>query len=286
MNTQVRRSQVVSGAVILLLLLAMSGGFYQYRAKQELKKDMDKERLHAESLLSEKLLLEKEMVDFRNQLNALSGQNRSLDEMLNSSKQQLEEKESRVNALLKENGKAKDLQKELNELRQMRNEMEQQVRRLLTNLAEMQSENDRLNSAVTALQDENDHLKAESLKNSLTDNYRVEALKKKKMRLTAAAKQANALIASFTLATDDASSIEFKITTPAGEVIAGKEQGISFIALDESSLMANLESKASIDITKRVEMTYKPDKKLVPGIYKIGLYNGGDYLGSCQVKLR
>jgi len=286
MKTNVRKSQIVSGMLVLLLLFSLFGSFYQYKSKQGLKEEMNREKLNSESLLSEKLQLEKEIRNFQNQISALSGKNESLDGLLNASKDKLDKKEKEIENLLKENAKVKSLKKQLDEVRQMRTEMEAQIQDLLATIAKLEDENARLNNTMASLQHENNMLKAENLQNKLADDYRVDAVQKKKMKLTAIAKRANALIASFTLAPEAATDLKFKIVNPSGEKIEGEEKGVSFTTIDESSLLASLNPQDGMEITKRIEMTYRPAKKMMPGIYKIELYSGDYYIGSCQVKLR
>jgi hypothetical protein len=56
----------------------------------------------------------------------------------------------------------------------------------------------------------------------------------------------------------------------------------------EENLMASLSGGAGETITfsKRAELVYKPEQKLSRGIYRFQVYDGDNYMGSVQLKLK
>ena len=73
---------------------------------------------------------------------------------------------------------------------------------------------------------------------------------------------------------------------PAGKIIED-DKSISYIIHENEMLVASLSTlSGQFEVTKRIEMTYKPKERLQPGIYKIDMYNNKAYVGSCQIKLK
>jgi DNA repair exonuclease SbcCD ATPase subunit len=291
METKVKKTQVLAGTITAFLFLSLiSGIYYQYQSKKEAINCLAQEKLKAESLLSEKLQLQKEIVDFRSQIDKLSGKNKDLDALLSKTKSDLDQKEKQVKSLIAENGTVKSLKKQLAELKQIKTNLEKQMDDLNLAMNKLRKENDELNKTLAALRSENEQM-AENIKilqGIAADDFRVEGVKGKKAKLTVAAKKADKLIASFILPTDATSNVNFKVVLPSGEKIEKKEDGISYVFPDEDEeLLASLDDfRGEMEVSKRIEMTYNPKCKLKSGVYKIEILNGDTYMGSCQIRLK
>jgi hypothetical protein len=56
---------------------------------------------------------------------------------------------------------------------------------------------------------------------------------------------------------------------------------------DSGALYASLSPLSGMyESSKRVEMTYKPEKKLEKGTYVVQIFSGDTRIGSCRVLLR
>ena len=281
METKVKKTQVIAGTITAILFLSLiSGIYYQYQSKLETTNCLAQEKLKAESLLSEKLQLQKDIVDFRSHLDAL----------LSKTKSELEQKEKQVKSLIAENGTVKSLKKQLAEMKQIKTNLEKQMDDLNLAMNKLRKENDELNKTLAALKSENEQM-AENIKilqGIAADDFRVEGIKGKKAKLTVAAKKADKLIASFILPTDATSNVNFKVVLPSGEKIEKKEDGISYVFPDEDEeLLVSLDDfRGEMEVSKRIEMTYNPKCKLKSGVYKIEILNGDTYMGSCQIRLK
>lgn len=281
-----RERKIAAIAVIILIAGLISTGIFFTINRSQLK-NLNSEKLKSEMMLSEKLALQKEIESFRTQINSLSGKNTELDKLLAETSQKLSEKEAQLSRIVRENGNVKTLKKELADLNQMKKDYESQVLALNETIRKLNSEKDALNQTIASLQEENKQLAANyDILNSMTaDNYLVETTKRKD-RLTVVAKRAKKITVSFKVPESIIEDISFKIIKPDGKTVEGKDNGIACRILnDDEGFMASLNGGA-IKVSKKIEMTYEPKEKQKPGLYRIEMYNGEKYIGTCNVKLR
>jgi chromosome segregation ATPase len=238
-------------------------------------------------ILSEKLVLQKDIETFRSQINSLSGKNSELDKMLAETSKKLSEKEGQLNRIVRENGNIKSLRKQVAEVEQLKKDFENQALALNESIRKLNSEKDALNQTIVSLQEENKQLSAnlDVLNSITTDNYLVESTKRKD-RLTVVARRTKKITMSFNVPENMVENISFKLTKPDRSQVDGKGNGIAYrITNEDEGLTASL-SGGVIKVSKKIEMTYEPKEKQKPGIYKIEMYNGDKYIGACNVKLR
>ena len=287
MKTIEQREKRITAIAVLILIAALIGTGLFYSANRSLSKNLNGEKLKTELLLSEKLALQKEIEDFKAQISSLTGKNADLDKLLAETSQKLSEKEAQLTRINRENGNTKALKKELAELTQMRKDFENQVATLNETIQKLNKEKDALNETIVSLQKENKELATNlDILSSMTgDNYLVETTKRKD-RLTVMARRAKKITMSFNVPENMVEDISFKLTKPDGKQVEGKDNGIAYKVISEDvGLTASL-SGGAIKVSKKIEMTYEPKEKQKPGIYKIEMYNGDKYIGSCNVKLR
>ncbi|MBA4410728.1 MAG: hypothetical protein Q8S54_10655 [Bacteroidota bacterium] len=273
--------------VVVLLIAAIIGTGLFYSSNRSLTKNLNTEKLKSEMMLSEKLELQKEIENFKNQINSLTGRNADLDKLLAETSQKLSEKEAQLNRIVRENGNIKTLKKELAELAQLKKDFENQVAALNETIQKLNKEIDAMNETITSLQKENKQLATnlEILSSLTADNYLVETTKRKD-RLTVIAKRAKKITMSFNVPENMVEDISFKLTKPDGTQVDGKDSGIAFkVVTGDEGLTASI-SGGTIEVSKKIEMIYTPKEKQKPGIYKIEMYNGDKYIGACNVKLR
>lgn len=288
MKTKFRREQVIAaGATLLLVLSFITTGLY-YRGNKSLTRDLNDEKIKNERTLSEKLKLQKEIDEFKNQLASLSGKNADLDNTLEQTRKKLNEKEKEINKIMRESGDAKKLKRQVAELNELKKDFEKQVYSLNEAVKNITLQKDAI---IASLQEENMQLTENlSILSSMTaDNYMVEASKRNifgNEKLTAVAKRTRKMTMSFSMPENVVDKISFKITGPDGITIDGKDKAISFRVINEDDGLTACSSNDEIKVSKRIEMTYEPKQKLTRGVYKIEMLNRDKYIGSCNVKLR
>lgn len=289
MNKAEKRDQIVAAVSTALLVVALIGMVIIHDSNRSLEDMLNGARLTNESILSEKLSLDKDIRNFKNQLTSLHSKNKQLDKQLADANTLIAGKEKELKYASP--ARTRSLEKELGDMKRMRSQLEKQIADLNTQMKSLEGTNNDLNSQLVSLSAKNKELTAnnELMKAFAANNYRVETSRGKNEKLTVVAKRTKRLKVGFDLPQTVVEKIEFKIKTPDGKVIDKEEDGLSSVILDAedgSDLMVSLEPLGDFEVTKRIEMRYEPKKKLSKGVYTIDIYNGNTYMVSCQVKLR
>lgn len=284
-----KRENSIIAAAVILLLMALLGIGYFYSAHRSVTAILNKERLESEKMLSEKLTLEKDIDSFKSRINDLSGQNAGLDKMLAEVNQQLSEKQNQIRRMQHENGNLKELKKQVAELQQMKKEFESQVRSLNEMIMALNKEKNTLNQTIASLEAQNKQLAAnlEILSSVTSDNFLVETTRKNN-KLTVMAKRARKMAISFSVPNNLSENLSFKIIRPDGSKVEGNDKNVAYRVLNpEEGLTASTgNTLETIKVDRKIEMTWHPEQKQKPGIYKIEMYNVGKYIGSCNIRLR
>ncbi len=291
MNTKMSKEKVIAATTTVLLVLSLIGTGLYYRSNGKLKGNLDNEKLKSESLLSEKLALAKEIEKLKNDISIWQGKSQDSDRLLAEALDKISGMEKTMNWLRKENATVSSLKKDLNELKQIRKELETQLAELDRLNKEKDQQIAELNSELIALKTERDGLRSDvaTLKANITDDFRVESLKgKKNQKLTLNAKRTKKLMVSFEIPQSMSDDVRFTIVTPKGREIKSDDKSLTyhFIEADRPMIASLSPYSGDFEISRRLEMSYAPDKKLEPGIYKIKIYNKDTFAGSCQVRLK
>lgn len=290
MKTTERRDKIVAGVSTALFFVALTGIIIIHDSNQSLEDLLSGARLKSESLLSEKLALNKEIGQYKNQLASYQGKNQDLDKRLAAANADIARMEKELKGL-KDNPRSRALERELADAKKNRSALETQIADLNDNLRKLQGTNSDLITQVASLTAKNKDLTTsnEVMKAFASNNYSVEATRGKNDRLTVVAKRTKRMKVGFDLPQSVAENVKFKVKTPDGRVVEKEEEGLSSILLDAedgSDLMVSLAPIDGLEVTKRIEMKYEPKKKLAKGVYTIDIYNGSTYMVSCQMKLR
>ncbi|WP_417601057.1 hypothetical protein [Owenweeksia hongkongensis] len=287
MTTTDRRNKIIAATSTALFFVALIAMMIIHDSNRSLEEMLNGAKLKNETVLSEKLALDKEINDYKKQLAALQGKNKELDKFLATANADLAKKESQ----LKVAGKNTSNTKELANLRKMRSDLENQVSALVAQIASLEGANSDLTQQIASLTNKNQDLKSSNdlMKAFAANNYRMETSRGKSEKLTVVARKTKKLKMGFDLPQNVVENVQFKITMPDGSVIDKEEDGLTATLLDiedGSDLMVSLEPMGDFEVTRRIEMKYEPKKKLSKGVYTIDIYNGDTYMVSCQVKLR
>ncbi len=287
MKTAEKKDRIIAAASTALFVIALVGMIIIHDSNRSLEDMLNGAKLKNESILSEKLSLDKEIKNFKAQLAALQGKNKELDKYLATANADLAKREKELKAA---NGN-KTSAKELANLKKMRGDLEKQISALTAQIAALETTNADFSSQLASLTAKNKELMAnnELMKAFAANNYRVETSRGKSEKLTVVARKTKKLKMGFDLPQTVVENIQFKIKTPEGKVIDKEEDGLTATIVDMedgSDLIASLEPMGDFEVTKRIEMKYEPKKKLSKGVYTIDIYNGTNYMVSCQVELR
>lgn len=259
------------------------------KVNSSLEVGLNNEKLRTESLLSEKLILEKDMAKLKDRLASLSGKNSDLEKVVKQTSMKLEAKETEYNKIRKENLSLQQIRKQHQELLTLQKDLEAQIENLSSSFARLQKENGDLNNTVASLEQRNRLLNEELHRAFLAnlDNTQMDALQGKG-KLTVKARRSNKLVATFDVPAD-LKNLTFKVIDPSGNPLTHKDGTIASRVITSSDSYVASSSTTLNGVNSKlakVEMVYLPTKKLNRGTYKVEILNDNLYVGSLQVRLR
>lgn len=282
-------------AIIAMGVAALLFAGWSLYTKSALQDALNEELLKSESLLSEKLLLDKEIDKNKREIGKLNENNQYLDKELDALTSKLSTKEEEIKSMMRNNAKVAQLQKELTSLKQIRSDFETQLNKLKTDAETLLAENQSLKSQKAEAQELISILRSDNAKlsqnleilSSLAQNTLLE-VSKKNQKLTINARRAKRITLSFDVPAGYYDQIDVRIIDPKESEYTRKDGSISY-----KEIAQNGEATASIkpapgasDSIKRLQVTYAPKTKLSTGIYKADVYNNNVFIGRVQVKLR
>ncbi len=285
MSTSEKRIKIAAAILTCLFFIALAGVVTLHDSNNSLAELLDGSKLKSESLLSEKLLHDKEINNLRTQIASQEGQNKDLDQLLSNARKQLEQKQREIAA----KGPNVKYNRELADLKRIKTDLERQMADLNIQMRSLESSNSELTAQLSEANAKNKEL-AGSIKAMETlaiNNYRIDATKKND-KLTVVARKTKNLSMGFDLPVNLAENVQFKIKTPEGKVIDKSCSELAYgIESSPNELFASVEPIAlGMEVSKRVEMSYKPKERMKKGLYVIDIYNGETYVTSCQVRLK
>lgn len=289
-----RNIKIAAVVITLLLFAAFAGIAMLSTSNRGLEKNLNAERLRSESLLSEKLQLDKQIKNFKSDISLLEGRNKDLDQWLAETKNKLAQQESSLSALTKENAGLKGFRKENEKLQKLKDELNNKLASLTKDNAALKAEVEQLNLNVAQLKKENEKLLASgangvnSAQLPLASNFRVEVRKKNEDKLTVKAKRARSLQLNFDVPKSSAmtlsSQYRVQMLSLQGKAVSGKMKDLKTSPLDGAT--ASLLGHSAGNEYEQISMVYEPASKVEDGIYTLIVYNGQVLVGSAQVRLK
>ena len=294
--------KIIAAAATLLLSGAIITTLFLSKANNSLKEQLSTEKLNSEKLLSEKLELKKnvdrankDIDQFKTDINILQGTNTRLDLLLAASRKSLSEKLAEINRLQEANADKKVIEKELVELTNIKHHYERQIAAMSSQLktvtaddSALTEKNNALRERVGTLEMQNRELAAnnELLKIMAADNYLIDGTRGSKDKPTLIARKTNKLVLSFVVPEDLSPNLRFNIISPDGIAIDETDIHITTTLLtpDENPKVVGT-ANGGVKLGKSIRMEYNPRRKFSRGIYKIEVFNNQNYMGSCQVRL-
>jgi len=271
---------------LILFLAALSYSGWQYRVNIDLESSLDESRLKSESLLSEKLSLQKNIEQMKAAESEFRENIRSLQKQSTAAESENARKDETNSRILRELASTK---KKLSAMEASRNELEQQLAAMTDANRLLQNEKADLNSAMASLQQHNAELKAEADRAHVAfyDRAMVEPLRGKKDKLMSKASRTQRLRATFVLPSN-LKELNFKITNPAGEVISNSpEDGLLAVRVaDDNQGALTSTGSMTTQTFKQVEVLFEARKNLTAGVYTIEIQSEGLAVGSVRLKLR
>jgi myosin heavy subunit len=258
------------------------------RVNHSLETDLEHEKLRSEALLSEKLLLEKDIEKMKTQLSGLKGLNGDLDILVRNTEAKFAEQEAEMKKLRSANASLALVRKQREQLLSIQQELERELQAMRGSLSELERENQTLSSTIAQLQDQNQLLMADLNRAMIAsiDHSQVQAVKGRKDRLTVRARKTNKLIADFEVP-GSLRNISYRILDPKGNPLTEKQGVIvSHATPSGDHVLASAGDGTLGNGLQKVRMEYLPKVKLQSGVYTVEILNDNLYVGSMNVKLR
>jgi hypothetical protein len=290
MKSIMNNEKKLAGILTVLFFLTLSSSIYFYSNKRITGRHLDQEKLKSEALLSEKLSLDKEIIKFKSETEALKGTNAKLDKLILKSNKELSDKTAAIHHLMKSKYNEKELRNKLADARKSVESLQRMIDNMNKDLNRLQSENDILTRELAVVREENNQLvlNVKTHNENSADNYRVESQKRRNDRITAYAKLTRKLSVSFDVLPQVPIDVHFKIITPSGKVITDESKELTWDYVESDNLMLASTNgiEGDFEVTKRIQMLYHPKEKMARGVYKIEVLNKDNRMGGCQIRLK
>ncbi len=286
-----RKEKMIAAGAVVLLIASFILSVIFFSSNKSLEKALNETKLKAETMLSEKLSLEKQMAKIKMEFDGLMKKNGESNKLLAVANTKILQQETKMQTIVSENSQQKkSLENRLAEIQKSKSQLEKQMSDLTLYYNNLKSENSDLSEAMAVLEKEN-----KDLRNNLmimaaldADNFRIEGLKRKNDRLTVNSRNVKKLKVSFDVPLLSTANLNFKIYTPDGKSYTSQDGSISYIIVDEEKdwLASTSSTRNEIEVAKRIEMIYHPTQKLKSGVYTIDLLSNDMKVKSVQIRLK
>lgn len=300
MEWTAQNSKLIAGVLALLLTGSVVGGIYFWDKTGDLAKENDKTTLKADSLLSVKLSLERDIHNLSQELASANTDKESLNQKLNSTQKLLSQKNHILTRLQKESKiqqeDVSDLNNQVAELTQLKNDLKAEIETYQNEKNKWVAENNSLKKSNEGLQTQVNDLTTQLggmvSKDLITaNNFRVDVLKNNN-KVTAKAKKANTILVSLTLpkalSGEGSQQIYLSLTDLENRPMSGAIQNVN-VKNNESTLEVPVHVVQSADFGRnpqKIVFEFEPSTKVPDGTYKANVYTTNAYLGSIEFHLR
>lgn len=297
-NDKIKLSPQLKYLLLLLLLLLLGSGvgnIFFILNRNSLHTERNKAMLHSDSLLSEKLLVEKYLNEAKGALIDCKTNIDDLNANISKLSNEIIEKRTVIEKITKDNNSVTSLRKQIKEAKRLREECEKQVNDFLKEQGSLESKIAALNKTLAGIKKDNEDLKkklelAKDLKayEVTVINYKIT---KNKQRPTIRARKANRISTSFILAENlvaeaGSKNIYLVVYDPKKKILA---------KTDEKFINAKTKSEQTYSCLKTIDfkneeqniaINYDTENKLIKGTYKIEIYTDGGLIGKKEFELR
>lgn len=300
MEWTAQNSKTIAAILAFLLTTSAITGLYYWDKSGDLSKAKDKTALRADSLLSAKLNLERDINTLSNDLRNARQDNATVSQNLKSTQSLLTKKNRILAKLTKESNVHREdlasLRQQVDELTALKSDLKAEIENYQSEKDKWQGDNNRLKTTNNLLQTQINDLTAqlgEMVPKSVitANNFRVDVLKNNH-KVTAKAKKANSIMISFTLpvllTADGSQQVFLSLTDVENRPMSGVIQNKT-VNTGKQTLDVPVHAAQTVDFGRnpqKVVFEFVPDEKVADGIYKAGIYTDNAYLGSVEFQLR
>lgn len=289
---EVKKNYLIIAIAILLLSLIGNGIFLS--KNNSLKNERNLAVLNADSLLSAKLQLNKQIDDAKSELESCMKQKNELNTVNAELNNEIAKNRIEIEKLSKDNAsvgalrkKIKDAQKQKEECESKVNSLNQKIQELEGNISQLDKRNSDLTNEISELKKKLELAKEIKAKNIIVMNYRVV---KSKAKPTLKAKKVNRISATIELMENqlaDAGNKKVYLVVYSGNKILS--DGMSHFTQKKSNGELPYSSIKDINYNnsdQKVIVNYDFAEKLSKGKYKVEVYVDGSLAGKTDFMLK
>ena len=287
MTTQQNNSDRTSTALIacaLITLGALGSATYLYVQYDGLEDAVAQGRLALDNALAEQRTAQTLVLDTRSLLD--QAQQKELDDMerIAALEKDLSLNEARAASLEQTIGRNATQSKELAELRSTAQGLRDQLALALELELDLRMAADKAKADRDLLAHQLDEREVGA---SMVNNAELTALRGTKGKLTVKARRTNEVYMAFDLPGSLASGAHFTMTSPKGKQYSSAEPVVSASRhMSDATASVGLVAKPDAANTSHVDLKFRPTEKMQPGIYRIEVRSGKDYLQTVFLSLR
>lgn len=282
-----RNGTWLTAAVILFVMAAVVSGYYHIE-NSNLSEDMKSERLHAETLFSNKVVLQKEMEGLRREIIRLEFEGKTSKAELDRLKKLLSEGEA---ILFNKKKAVTELSESLGDARLQEQAQAAKLQEMSEAIDALQGENDQMRQEIAEFRQSELAYRSEleSLRKPKATYFRIEALKGRSAKETNKASKTRRMLVSFTWPEAAHNKrLYLVLSGPDDKVIGDPSKEQVSILLDGTYQLITPTVTREINIigdSQRQEVVLEVPHKLQPGIYQADVYTNDFHLGGTQIRL-
>jgi hypothetical protein len=282
-------------ALLGFLILSLVGNGIFFGVQSGLKSDKNKAILKMDSLLSVKLLVDKELNQAKTEIESCKGISNELDKKILSMDSELSASKIQVEKLVKDNASVGSLRKKLKESQKLRDDCEKIVNDYIKDNERLEAQNKTLNKSVNTLSQQLEELNAKlalaknpKAYDMVIVNYKVS---KRSNKPTIRARKVNRIAATFDISAnpvaDSGPKEVFMVVYDSNNKVIGPQNN-KFSNKSANKEQVYSTSKPLDYKNAEVSMTinFDTDIKLVKGKFKVEIYIDGILSGKKDFNLK
>jgi len=288
----IKKRHAIILLVLLISLFVWIGVFISRNSS--LKAEHDRAILIADSLLSEKLLLNKQIDDANEKLNQYIKEKNESTAMSVSLNDEIRIKTIQIEKLNKDNSSVTGLKKQLKNTQKQKEDFESKTTSLNQRIQELEATLAQLDRHLTEFKDENESLKKklEWAKNIKARTISIQNFKviKNKSKATGKAKKVNRISATIDLmenpVTEAGNKHVYCLIYNGNKILSDGNKRFTEKKSNREMAYSAMEDINYSNVDQRVIVNHDLDQKLAKGRYKVEIYVDGSLAGKTDFLLK
>ncbi|MFN4123454.1 MAG: hypothetical protein ACK4GL_09155 [Flavobacteriales bacterium] len=295
-NEQKRKITLILGA---LLFISVALNIYFLTRVNKVTAEKNEQLARVDELANFKKMLEDDIQAISYELDQFKGKNNELDSLLAKANDDIEQQKLRIEKLMRENGNIESLQRQLVELRAIRDQYRIQIDQLIKENKELKFENINLSQEVQSLARDKDNLsqKVEIASALKAQNIAIQTFREKgKGALVESdrAKRVTRISSTLSLAENKVApagnrEVILRIIKPDGYILTDPNMGSGTFTSKETGRNTEYTMKKTVsysNVATDVTFDYDQVEEFKAGLYIAEMYVDGRLVGSNKFNLK